>query len=77
MSYARLSPEFEALWRDNDVRAYGDGAKHFCTIPLPGRSRWNIRPLPSIGRPDLGMVIYNPATQADAERIRSLVGPRR
>jgi len=25
------------------------------------------------GRPDLGMVIYNPATPADAERIRRLV----
>ena len=23
----RLSPEFEAMWRDNDVRSYGDGAK--------------------------------------------------
>jgi hypothetical protein len=29
------------------------------------------------GRPDLGMVIYNPATPADAERIRSLLAPRR
>ena len=27
------------------------------------------------GRPDLGFVIYNPATPADAERIRSLVKP--
>ena len=25
------------------------------------------------GRPDLGMVIYNPATPADADRIKSLV----
>ena len=25
------------------------------------------------GRPDLGLVIYNPATPADAERIRSLM----
>jgi hypothetical protein len=25
------------------------------------------------GRPDLGMVIYNPATPADADRIRTLV----
>ena len=25
------------------------------------------------GRPDLGMVIYNPATSADADKIRSLV----
>jgi hypothetical protein len=26
------------------------------------------------GRPDLSMVIYNPATPADAERVRSLIG---
>ncbi len=25
------------------------------------------------GRPDLGMIVYNPATTADADRIRSLV----
>jgi hypothetical protein len=25
------------------------------------------------GRPDLGLVIYNPATPADADRIRSLI----
>jgi hypothetical protein len=25
------------------------------------------------GRPDLGMVIYNPATPADADKIRSLL----
>jgi hypothetical protein len=28
------------------------------------------------GRPDLGMVIYSPATPADAERIRSLLKPQ-
>jgi hypothetical protein len=25
------------------------------------------------GRPDLGMIVYNPVSQADAERIRALV----
>ena len=25
------------------------------------------------GRPDLSMIVYNPATRADADRIRSLV----
>jgi len=29
------------------------------------------------GRPDLGMVIYNPATPADAKRISSLIAARR
>jgi len=26
------------------------------------------------GRPDLNMVVYNPATPADAEKIRSMTG---
>jgi hypothetical protein len=25
------------------------------------------------GRPDLGMIVYNPVTRSDADRIRSLV----
>ena len=29
------------------------------------------------GRPDLGMVVYNPATPEDAERIRFLLKPKR
>ena len=28
------------------------------------------------GRPELGMVVYNPTTEADAERIRSLIAAR-
>ena len=28
------------------------------------------------GRPDLGMVVYNPATPADAEKIRKLIDAR-
>ena len=29
------------------------------------------------GRPDLSLVIYNPATQKDVERFRGLLKPRR
>jgi hypothetical protein len=29
------------------------------------------------GRPDLAMVIYNPATPADADAVRSLLAPKR
>ena len=28
------------------------------------------------GRPDLNMVVYNPATPADAEKIRALIAAR-
>ena len=68
----RLSPEFEALWRDNDVRSYGEGVKHM-KHPILGPIAFEYSSFAVDGRPDLGMVVYNPATPGDAERIRSLV----
>ena len=68
----RLSPEFEAMWRDNDVRTYGEGTKHL-RHPAAGLIALEYSAFAVDGRPDLGMVIYNPATPADADRIRSLV----
>ncbi len=66
------SPEFEAMWRDNDVRIYGDGAKTL-RHPIAGPISMEYSAFAVDGRPDLGMVIYNPATPADADRIRSLL----
>jgi len=67
-----LSPEFEAMWRDNDVRTYGDGAK-VLQHPIAGSLAMEYSAFAVDGRPDLGMVIYNPATPADADKIRSLL----
>ena len=72
---SRSSPEFEQMWRDNDVRAYGDGAKilhHAVAGPL----KLEYSAFAVDGRPDLGMVIYNPATPADAVKIRALLKKR-
>ena len=69
----RLSSEFAAMWRDNDVRStYGEGPK-FLRHPRAGRIALEYSAFAVDGRPDLGMVVYNPATAADANRIRSLV----
>jgi MmyB-like transcription regulator ligand binding domain len=69
----RLSPEFDAMWRDNDVRStYGEGAK-YVRHPLAGLIALEYSAFAVDGRPDLGMVIYNPATLADADRISSLI----
>jgi transcriptional regulator with XRE-family HTH domain len=69
----RLSPEFEAMWRDNDVRgAYGEGVKQV-RHPTAGLIALEYSAFAIDGRSDLAMVIYNPATPADAERIRTLV----
>jgi transcriptional regulator with XRE-family HTH domain len=68
----RLSPEFEALWRENDVTAHGEGTKHL-RHPVAGLIGLEYSAFAVDGRPDLSLVIYNPATPADADRIRSLV----
>ena len=76
----QLSPEFEALWRDNDVSAHGEGVKRL-RHPLLGFIALEYSAFAVDGRPDLSMVVYNPATDLDAERVRSLVSsqpaPRR
>jgi transcriptional regulator with XRE-family HTH domain len=68
----RLSPEFEALWRDNDVHAYGEGAKRL-RHPILGPIELEYSAFAVDGRPDLGMIVYNPVTRDDADRIRSLL----
>ena len=68
----RLSPEFEALWRDNDVRTHGEGVKQM-RHPIAGTIAFEYSVFAVDGRPDLSMAIYNPVPLADAERIRSLL----
>jgi hypothetical protein len=70
----RSSPEFEAMWRENDVRStYGGSAKRL-RHPVAGLITLEYSAFAVDGRPDLDLVIYNPATPADAERISSLIG---
>ena len=69
----RLSPEFAAMWRDNDVRTHGEGVKQI-RHPLLGLIAFEYSAFAVDGRPDLSMVVYNPATPADAQKISSLLG---
>ena len=71
----RESPEFAALWRDHDVRDTYEGPKRV-RHPKAGVIALEYSTFAVDGRPDLSLVIYNPATPADAEKIRSLVKPR-
>jgi transcriptional regulator with XRE-family HTH domain len=69
----RLSPEFKAMWSDNEVRGHqGEAVKHI-RHPTLGPLAFEYSAFAVDGRTDLSMVVYNPATPADAERIRSLV----
>ncbi|TAI62809.1 helix-turn-helix transcriptional regulator [Bradyrhizobium sp. Leo170] len=71
----RLSPDFERLWRANDVHGYGEGVKRL-RHPILGPISFEYSAFAVDGRPDLGMVVYNPATPADAERVRLLIESR-
>ncbi len=72
----RASPEFERLWRANDVASHGAGTK---TLRDPeGRLlSMEYSAFAVEGRPDLAMVVYNPATAEDAERIGALIAARK
>jgi transcriptional regulator with XRE-family HTH domain len=66
------SPEFAAMWRDQDVQGHGDGIKTL-HHPIAGPLSMEFSGFAVDGRPDLNMVIYNPATAADADKIRALL----
>jgi transcriptional regulator with XRE-family HTH domain len=73
---SRLSPEFKSMWSHNEVRgAHGEAIKRI-RHPVLGPIAFEYSSFAVDGRTDLSMVIYNPATPEDAERIASLLrGP--
>lgn len=71
---SRTSPEFEAMWRDNNVAAHGEGLKRLHHAEL-GVLELEFSAFAVDGRPELGMVVYNPATDEVAEIIRRYLKP--
>jgi hypothetical protein len=70
---SRRSPDFEAMWRENDVpAASSDGIKHM-EHPAFGSISLEYSSFAVDGRPDLILAVYNPATLADAGRIASML----
>ena len=69
---SRSSPAFADLWRENEVGTHGEGTK---TIrhPLAGVLTFEYSTFAVDGQPDLGLMVFTPATPADAGRIRALV----
>src|SRR5258707_5053952 len=68
----RLSPEFKAMWRDNEVFGHSEAVKHI-RHPVLGPIAFEFSVFAVDGRPDLSLLIYNPASPADAEKITSIV----
>jgi transcriptional regulator with XRE-family HTH domain len=68
----RQSPEFAEMWQDNDVRSFGEGVKHI-RHPVLGPIAFEQSAFAVDGRPDLSMLVYNPVTREDADKIRGLM----
>ncbi len=67
--FSRISPEFDRLWRDNNVVAHGEGLKRL-HHPELGLIELEFSAFAVDGRPELGMIVYNPATDEVADLIR-------
>jgi transcriptional regulator with XRE-family HTH domain len=67
------SAEFVRLWTDNDVRTTGEGAKTIRHATV-GEITFEFSSFAIDGRPDLKLMVYNPAEEADAEKMRRLCG---
>ncbi len=72
---SRTSPEFEAMWRESDIPVHGDGFKRI-HHPELGKIELEMSEFAVDGRPDLGMMVYNPATEDSAARIRLAIALR-
>jgi transcriptional regulator with XRE-family HTH domain len=68
----QLSADFAAMWRDNDVRGHGEGTKRL-HHPKLGLLELEYSAFSVDGRSDLSMIVYNPMTAAEEERIRRLI----
>ena len=69
---SRLSPEFTAMWLDNDIRGHGESTKRI-RHPVLGPIEFEYSMFAVDGRPDLSMVVYNPVARADVDRIQRLI----
>lgn len=63
------SPEFAALWRRNDVAGHAEGVKHLHHPQLEDIAL-EFSTFIVDGRPDLTMMVFNPADDQSQQRIR-------
>lgn len=70
----RRSADFEAMWRETSIpsHAHGEAVKHI-KHPVLGTFAFEYSAFAVDGRPDLSMVVYNPATQVDFDKISGAI----
>lgn len=71
----RSSPEFASMWHENDVQTHGEGVKRL-NHPVMGPITLEYSAFAVDGRPDLSLIVYNPATPADQLLIENLMQAR-
>lgn len=69
---SQASAEFAELWAAHEVGGYGEGTK-VLRHASAGLLQLEYSSFSVDGRPDLALVVYNPSTEADAERMRVLI----
>ncbi len=69
---SRSSRMFAAMWHDHEVGPHGRGVKHI-RHKVAGPLTFHYTTFAVDGQPDLGMVVFTPATPADTERVKVLV----
>jgi transcriptional regulator with XRE-family HTH domain len=69
---SRRSPEFKAMWADNDVQGLHESVKHI-KHPMLGSIAFEYSAFAVDGRSDLSLVVYNPVEREDMGRIASLM----
>lgn len=68
----RESAEFAKMWAAGDVLAHGEGIKRLRT-PAAGELSLEFSTFAVDGHPDLGLVLFNPATEDDRATLRALI----
>ena len=71
---SRRSPEFAAMWRENDVLGHHGEVVKQIRHPVLGPIAFEYSAFAVDARPDLSLLIYNPASPADTEKIATLAG---
>jgi transcriptional regulator with XRE-family HTH domain len=64
--------DFARMWRENEVGSHGEGTK-ILDHPTVGRIALEYSSFAVDGQPDLTIIVYNPATAEDVERVRALI----
>lgn len=69
---SQSSPEFAAMWRDEDVQTDSNGVKHL-RHPQLGAITLEFSSFAVDARPDLSLIVYNPVEESDRRRIAAFI----